>query len=169
MYRTNPGLDEAFASGRRRRSWIGGIAHAVLRKLSGLARRVGAPALATVPVSVVMLSRIHTVTLDQPLEDVVRLLLGGRQTHLPIVDHDRAIGVVTRADVAAALRRVGPSGVVACAPHHDVFTVTPADALDEVRARLRAAPDAIALVVDHGSPVGMLTAADLDAYVKRIT
>jgi CBS domain containing-hemolysin-like protein len=42
---------------------------------------------------------------------------------------------------------------------------TPADSLDSVLDRLRQHPDSIALVVDHGLPVGVLTAEHLAAYV----
>jgi CBS domain-containing protein len=46
-----------------------------------------------------------------------------------------------------------------------VVTVAPADPLDDVLDRLRQHPDSVAVVVDHGEPVGMLTSEALAAYV----
>ena len=120
-------------------------------------------AIAGVPVSAAMLRRVAMVDAEQPLEDAATLLLG--QEQLPVIEHGEAVGVITRGDVATALAHAGPDATVAEAPHHEVVTVAPADPLDLVLDRLRAAPDSVALVVDHGEPVGLLTAEALAAYV----
>ena len=122
-------------------------------------------ALAGVPVSAAMLRRVETVTPDQPLEDAAQLLLAGGQNQLPVIDHGQTVGVLTRSDVAAALAQSGPSGTVATAPRHAVVMVEPQESLDHVLDRLRQSPDAVAVVVDHGTPVGLLTADALAAYV----
>jgi len=118
-----------------------------------------------VPVSAAMLRRVEAVTPDQPLEDAAALLLRGGLNQLPVIEHGQAVGVITRSDVATALSHAGPSATVAEAPQHRVITVSPADALDDVLDRLRAEPDAVALVIDHGLPVGVLTAEALASYV----
>jgi CBS domain-containing protein len=123
-------------------------------------------ALAGVPVSAAMLARVDTVRPDQPLEDAATLLLSGGQNQVPVVDHGQPIGVLTRGDVARALAVAGPNATVAAAPRHQVVTVAPADPLDVVLERLRESPDAVALVIDHGAPVGLLTAEHLAAYVQ---
>ena len=43
--------------------------------LSRAARRLGYPALASVPVSAVILNRLDTVSVEQPLEDVAQMLV----------------------------------------------------------------------------------------------
>jgi CBS domain-containing protein len=137
------------------------------RALGDLGRRLGRPALATVPVSAVMLSRVETVGIEQPLEDAAQMLVAGSHSHLPVVDHGAPVGVVTRDDVALGLARSGPHAPVGEAPRHDVVTVTPSDSLADVLDRLHhAAPDALALVVDRGAPVGLLTVDRLVAYVR---
>jgi Zn-dependent protease/CBS domain-containing protein len=122
-------------------------------------------ALAGVPVSAAMLTRVGTVTPEQRLEEAAALMLQGGQSQVPVIDHGRAVGVLTRGDVASALASVGPEARVANAKPHEVVTVEPGDPLDGVLDRLRRAPDTIAVVLDHGSPVGMVTPEALAQYV----
>jgi Zn-dependent protease/CBS domain-containing protein len=122
-------------------------------------------AISGVPVSAAMLRRVESVTPEQPLEDAAALLLTGGLNQLPVIDHGQPVGVITRSDVASALARAGTEATVATAPKHDIVTVSPADSLDFVLDKLRQHPDAVALVVDHGQPVGVLTAEHLAAYV----
>lgn len=148
------------------REKLGGLALAAIRVLSGVARRLGSPALASVPVSAAALTRVDTVNSEQPLEDVARLLVGNRQSQVPIVDGGQLIGVVTRADFAVAVEVFGPHAPVAEAHRHNVVTVSPSDSLADVLDRLRVAPDSIAVVVDHGELVGLLTFERLLAYAR---
>jgi IMP dehydrogenase len=113
-----------------------------------------------------MLRRVETVTPDQPLEEAAALLLSGGQNQLPVIDHGEPVGVLTRSDVASALAHADPRTPVGSAPQHQVVTVDPAEPLDHVLDRLRQSPDAVAVVVDHGTPVGLLTAESLVAYVE---
>jgi Zn-dependent protease/predicted transcriptional regulator len=118
-----------------------------------------------VPVSAAMLRRVESVTPEQPLEDAAALLLSGGLDQLPVLDHGRPVGIITRSDVATALAHAGPDATVATAPQHEVVLVTPGDSLDLVLDKLRQKPDAVALVLDHGMPVGVLTSDHLAAYV----
>lgn len=152
---------------RRPWSWkLGRLAAAAMRLFGGIARKLEYPALATVPVSAAMLSPVDVVGPEAPLEDVAQLFVAGRLAQLPIVDHGHLVGVVTRDGIAAALQLSGPHAPVAAAPYHHVVTVTPADSLSDVLARLRATPGSVAVVVDHGAPVGLLTEAQLAAYLR---
>src|SRR5688500_10652533 len=135
------------------------------RTLVKLGKRLGRPALATVPVSAVMLSRLDTVTAEQPLEDVAQLLVASRSVQLPIIENNTPVGVVTRDDIALGLARSGPHAPVGEAPRHDVITVTPSDSLADVLAKLRELPGAVAIVIDRGTPVGLLTVDRLVAYL----
>lgn len=124
-------------------------------------------AITGVPVSAAMLRRVEAVSSDQPLEDAAALLLRGGLNQLPVIDHGKAVGVITRSDVATALAHAGPDATVASAPQHNVIAISPADSLDAVLDRLREEPDSVGLVVDpaDGSPIGVLTAEHLAAYV----
>jgi CBS domain-containing protein len=132
-----------------------------------LGKKLGRPALASVPVSAVMLTRLPTVASDQPLEDVVQLLVANRYVEVPVFDNNTAVGVLTRGDLERGLERSGPHSLVGEAPRHDVITVSPSDSLADVLAKLRQSPNAIAVVIDRGAPVGLLTVDRLVAYAHR--
>lgn len=136
-----------------------------MRVFGRMARRLGYPALATVPVSAVMLTKLQTVSIEQPLEDVAQLLVAGRYLQLPVVADGTPVGVVTRDDIAMGVEQSGPHAPLAAAPRHDALVVTPSDSLADVVARLREMPDAVAVVIDRGVPVGLLTFDSLLAYV----
>lgn len=151
------------------RRTLGQLTSSAIRKLTTMARSLGYPTLATIPVSAAMLTRLETVSPQQPLEDVALLMVAGRNAQLPVVDHGMPVGVVTRDDVALGLERNGPHACISEAPRHDVVTVTPSDSLADVLAQLRALPHSVALVVDHGEPVGLLTIERLQAYLDAHT
>src|SRR6185503_18852334 len=100
--------------------------------------------------SAAMLRRVGAVSPEQRLEDAATLMVSGGQNQVPVIDHGRPIGVLTRGDVASGLAQSGPDARVGAAPTHDVVTVDPGDPLDLVLDRLRQAPDAVAVVLDHG-------------------
>ena len=136
--------------------------------LSRVARRLGSPvALASVPVSAVILNRLATVSVEQPLEDVAQLLVAGQRTEVPVVDGDRPVGVVTRDDLAAGVQELGPHAPVAQLHRHEVVTVSPSDSLADVYVRLREDPDAVAVLVDHGALVGVVTYEHLLEYLDQ--
>lgn len=122
-------------------------------------------AISGVPVSAAMLRRVESITPEQPLEDAAAMLLRGGLNELPVIDHGRPVAVITRSDVASALAHAGPDATVATAPTHSIVMVSPGDSLDGVLDKLRESPDSVALVVDHGQPVGVITPEHLAAYV----
>ncbi len=132
-----------------------------------MARRLGYPALASVPVSAVILNRVETVSIGQPLEDVAQLLVAGQCSEVPVVDGDKPVGVVTRDDLVAGVQELGPHAPVAQLHRHEVLTVSPSDSLADVFVRLRDDPDAVAVLVDHGAPVGVVTYAHLLEYLHK--
>ena len=138
------------------------------RMIGLLALRLGTPALATIPISAVMLPKLETVGAQQPLADAAHLFIGGRGNQgVPVVADGATIGVVTRDDVAIGLQRSGPAAPVSEAPRHNVVTVAPSDSLADVLEQLYAAsPETVAVVVDNGRPVGVLTVQHLVAYVE---
>jgi tRNA nucleotidyltransferase (CCA-adding enzyme) len=135
------------------------------RLLELVARGLGFPGLATVPVSAAILTRLQTVSVGQPLGDVAQVLVANRYQQVPVVDGDQPVGVVTRSDLEAAVQVVGPHAPVALAHHRTVVTVSPSDSIADVFGRLRASPEAVAVVVDHGAPVGVVTYEHLLAYL----
>lgn len=53
----------------------------------------------------VMTEDVVTVGPDQPLEDVAEILVRQRVNPLPVVENDRLVGIVSRADVIAMMAR----------------------------------------------------------------
>jgi CBS domain-containing protein len=153
--------------GGRLREKLGGLISVGILMLSRVARRLGYPALATVPVSAVMLNRVDTVSVEQPLEDVAQLLVSGRHSEVPVVDGDRPVGVVTKDDLAVAVKELGPHAPVAHVPHRVVLAVSPSDSLEDVLDQLCDEPDAVAVLIDHGAPVGVLTFEHLLEYLDQ--
>ena len=152
-------------------SWrwrMGRLADALMRLFGEIAKRLKYPAIASVPVSAAMLQRVETVEADEPLADVARLFIAGKVAQLPVVDHGTIVGVITRDAVASALADAGPDAAVGQAPTRTVIIVTPSDSLSDVLGKLREAPGSVALVVDHGAPVGLLTAERLAAYARTV-
>ena len=132
-----------------------------------LAKKLAKPA-ASIPISAVILARtspMSTARPDQALEDVAQLFVGGN-AQMAVIDHGKALGVVTRDALAGSIASDGrhtPVGLVAMG---DVVVVGPNDPLLEVLEQLDENPGAVALVLDHGSPVGMVTREQLDAYLE---
>lgn len=145
--------------------WIGELANGAIGVFTSVAHRVGYPSILAVPVSAAILSRVPVVQGGQSLEEVASLFIGTRHEVLPVLDHGKPVAAITRGDVAAGLERVGPRGPVAAVASHQIITVTPTDSLADVLERLRAMPEAVAVVVDHGGPVGLVTAERLIAYL----
>src|SRR5262245_35213552 len=148
-------------SGREQRKsrwarWIGGLTNGAISALASVAHRVGAPTLMGVPVSAAILTRVVAVRPEQPLDEVAQLFVSGQHDLLPVVDRGEPVAVITRQDVAAGLAKVGPHAPVAAAPSRHVVTVFPDEPLAHVLERLHETPDAVAVVVDHGGPVGLL-------------
>lgn len=150
---------------RWRPRWTRALARSAASALIALAQRVGGKTLLGVPVSAAILTRVITVTPQQPLDEVAQLFVSGRIVHVPVIDHGRAVSVITRGDVAVGLARVGPHGTVSAAPSHHVVSVTPSDSLVDVLEQLEARPEAIVVVIDHDGPVGVLTADAVAAYL----
>lgn len=138
------------------------------RFFATMAKKLHYPALATVPVSAAMLSRVNAVSPDQTLADACQQLVALRVSQLPVIDHGRALGVVTRDAVAHALAEAGPRGTISMAETRQVVQVDPSEPAADVLAKLQQHPEAVALVVDHGSPVGLVTSGELAHYLASL-
>lgn len=131
------------------------------------ARRHASPtsSLAGIPVREAMRCT-GAIAADAPLGEAACRLVQTGQHELPIVDHGEPIGVLTRTDVAAGINDVGPQAPIARAPHHVAITVAPQAPLDGVVDRLAHAPNAIAVVVENGAVLGVVTPQQLATFVE---
>jgi CBS domain-containing protein len=150
------------ASWLRRSSWkLGALFGRIAKRLAG----------PSIPISAVILARSSTtaaaVSPDQPIEDVAQLLVAGRVSEMPVMARGVALGMITRDAVGETLEHDGPHTPVGLVSLSDVVVVEPNAPLDDVIAELDGHPGAVALVLDHGSPLGTVTRDELDAYLEK--
>jgi Zn-dependent protease/predicted transcriptional regulator len=122
-------------------------------------------ALVDAPVSAAMNRHVETITPDRPLEEAAELMVSRGQEQLAIVEHGEPIGVLTRHDVAAGLTSNGGNLRVGAAPHHDAIKVSPDTPLERVFDQLVETPEAVAVVVDDGHPIGIVSPEQLATFV----
>lgn len=114
-------------------------------------------------VSEIMSRGVLTVGPEQPIDDVVAVIVDHVITSVPVVDDDlRCIGIVSESDVLGRRGRV-----VADIMTRDVLTVEEASSLEEaaelfLTRRIRRLP-----VIRDGTLVGVLTRADLVRHVRE--
>jgi Zn-dependent protease/CBS domain-containing protein len=112
-----------------------------------------------VPVSEAMVTHLvrlpHLATLDEAVEALLRT----SQHEFPVVDDaDRLLGVLTRDDMIAALKRHGPATPVVDVMRRDLPAVRSNDPFDEAfRLMQESAFPALPVVDRHGRFVGLIT------------
>jgi len=82
------------------------LLHAAASSMLELASERERAWLGTVAVRDVMTTRLHTVGPDQPVADVVALMLEHKVGCLPVVDGGRLVGIVSETDCLRHLARV---------------------------------------------------------------
>lgn len=95
------------------------------------------------------------------------MFVAGRVSEMPVIARGVALGMITRDAVGETLEHDGPHTPVGLVSLSDVVVVEPSTALDDVIAELEHHPGAVALVLDHGSPLGTITRDELDAYLEK--
>jgi predicted transcriptional regulator len=120
---------------------------------------------AKAPVRDAMCSKIHAVRPEDSLGEAAHWLVETGQHPLPIVEDGRVVGVLTRCDVATGINYAGDAATVSTVPHHAAIAVRPEDSVEGLADRFAHEPDAIAVVLDHGAAVGIVTAEHLATFV----
>jgi CBS domain-containing protein len=87
--------------------------------------------------------------------------------HLPVVAHERVVGIISSHDVAAALEAEGDPELRAIMST-DVATVTPdTPAVNAIGRMIDAKYNALPVVSKHGELVGIITATDFLAVAEH--
>lgn len=84
--------------------------------------------------------------------------------HLPVVEDERLVGIITERDLAlaASLNGVDPTReTVKAAMNSRVFSVAPDSPLDQVAGEMAAGKFGSAVVVQHQRVVGVVTTVDI--------
>ncbi len=137
--------------------WIGAAQEASMVQMKS--------ALGGIPVTRAMLTQFQTLTPDEPLSRVVELILAGSQQDFPVVDSGQVVGVLTRADILAALAQGRQSALVHEVMRGEFQVVDSAEMLERASAQLRTC-DCHTLPVTHdGVLVGLLTMDNIGEFL----
>ena len=139
--------------------WMGASSEASAAGMRG--------ALAGVPVSRAMMTDFRTVSAESPLREAVELVLMGAQRDFPVVGSRGGdiVGVLTRAQLVAALNARGPSGLVRDTMTAEFETADAREMLDSAFLRLQSASCPVLPVFHESRLVGLLTSESIAEYV----
>lgn len=118
-----------------------------------------------VPVREAMLTEYRTLSPGDTLGHAADLLLAGTQQDFPIVEHGRALGVLTRPALMQGLAQAGRDASVADFRGDGVEVVEADSMLVPAIAKLREGGHACLLVVDGGREVGLLTPENIGEFL----
>jgi len=112
-----------------------------------------------------------TASLDIPFEEIVKILESGKIRHLPIIENDRPVGIISSRDVGLLTKHVEQKNIIA----QDLMTpgpylISPTLPLEKAAFYLSKYKIGSALVVDDdGKLTGIFTSTDaLNALVEVI-
>jgi Zn-dependent protease/predicted transcriptional regulator len=113
--------------------------------------------LSGLPVRAAMLREFEMLQAREPLQRAVDLLMDGTQQEFPVLDGDRPVGLLTRADLLRGLQQHGPGAPVeaAMSSHGDV--ADPMEPLEDAFRRMRERGLTAMPVVQAGRLVGFVT------------
>lgn len=122
-------------------------------------------ALSGIPVHHAMVTDFRTLRPDDPLATAVTHVLDGFQQDFPVVDGDRVVGVLTRADMLSALSRLGQQAPVAEVMQREFAVADAQEMLETAFARLQACACHTLPVLQNHDLVGLLTTDNLGEYM----
>jgi Zn-dependent protease/CBS domain-containing protein len=122
-------------------------------------------ALKGVAVNRLMIRDVRTLAPTDTLNDALRHALGGFQDDFPVVEGERLLGVLTRADLLAGVARAGPDSAVAEAMEPSFRTADPEELVTDALSRLRESRCRTLPVVTNGKLCGLLTMENISEYV----
>lgn len=110
------------------------------------------------PVRTAMVRDFRTIGAGEPLSHAIELLLGGSQRDFPVVEAEgRIAGVLTRADILAAIGRKGLGATAAESMRQGGFAVADDEILEDVLLRMQERGLSAAPVMKGGALVGLVT------------
>ncbi len=136
--------------------WIGAAQEASLVQMK--------TALGGISVRRAMLTDFQTLSLSDPLDRAVRLILSGSQTDFPVLDGDSVVGVLTRNDLLKALTQQS-GATVAQIMRRDIQTADANEMLEQAFARLQTCGCHTMPVLYDGKLVGLLTSENIGEFL----
>jgi len=118
-----------------------------------------------VPVRAAMITQFRALAPDEPLSRVVEDLLAGYQHDFPVLDQGQIVGLVTRADVLAALAQQGQEARVGEIMRRDCGAVDDGEMLENAFRRMREGACGTLPVVHDGTVIGMLNLENVGEWM----
>ena len=137
--------------------WIGASQEACAAQIKS--------ALSGTPASAAMLTEFETLQAADTLADAVRVILRGSQHDFPVLDGERVVGVLTRADLLLALTEFGQDHPVTVVMRREFLTAEPAEMLEKAFQHLQECDCHTMPVVHDGRIVGLVTMDNLGEYL----
>jgi CBS domain-containing protein len=137
--------------------WIGAAQEASTAQMKA--------ALGGIPVSGAMVTEFRTLTPGDSLAQAVELVLRGSQQDFPVVDGERVVGVLTRADLLRVLTEHGQSASVGATMQRDFQVVDAADMLETAFGQLQTCECHTLPVVQRGRLVGLVTTENVGEFL----
>ena len=122
-------------------------------------------ALAGVPLTGLMITELHTLSPLDPLGRAAQYTIAGFQQDYPVLDGERLVGMLGRADLVRGLTEHGRTAPVSLAMQRTFVTVQTTDAPEQALARLAEAGGLALPVLRGGELVGVLTSENVMEYL----
>lgn len=137
--------------------WIGAAGEAAMVQIKS--------ALGGIPIQEAMITNFHTLAPRDPLQRAVDHILQGFQQDFPVVEDGRVVGVLTRADLLAALAQQGREAAVDAVMQREFQTADPAEMLEDVFVRLQTCGCHTLPVLRNGQLLGLVTTDNLGEFL----
>ncbi len=122
-------------------------------------------ALSGVTVREAMMRRFRVLAPSDSLQRAVDELLAGAQQDFPVVEDDRVLGMLVRADLVRVLKEQGSEVRVSDVMREGGISVRGEDDLHDVLSRMRAAGSSSVPVVDGSGLTGLLTLENVGEFL----
>jgi acetoin utilization protein AcuB len=122
----------------------------------------------------IMTSPAVAISPDTTLQNAYRTMQEKGIRHLPVIDEERLVGVITDRDLRLATSTLAatpfpPGGKVSAVMRKALFTADPADPVEDAARIMREKKIGCLPVTDNGRLVGIVTGLDLLDALMRMT
>ncbi|HZQ70773.1 MAG TPA: site-2 protease family protein [Terriglobales bacterium] len=112
-----------------------------------------------------MIPEFRTLSPRDELSQAVKFVLNGWQQDFPVVDQQRVVGMLLRADMIAALASGASHASVGKTMREDFPVASPSEPLQSVFTRLYESEAATVPIVENGRLVGLITLENMTEYM----
>ena len=112
-----------------------------------------------------MIPEFRTLAPRDELSQAVKFALNGWQQDFPVVDQERVVGMLLRADLISALASGEPRASVGKTMREDFPVAAPGEPLQSVFTRLHESEAATVPIVENGRLVGLITLENITEYL----